>query len=104
MEGVNVRVVDDEGNDVPPGRTGRRASRGPNVFVGYLKDKKITDGAPDDDGWFLQRGFSVRDEAGTFTLLTVKDMDCPRRRENLNSNEINDWLKAALGMGVIFIR
>ena len=49
VEGVEIRVVDDEGNDVPPGVPGEELSRGPNVFVGYLKDNKITDSALDDD-------------------------------------------------------
>lgn len=41
MEGVEIRVVDDEGNDVPPGVPGEELSRGPNVFVGYLRIRRL---------------------------------------------------------------
>lgn len=37
IEGVEVRVVDEDGNDVPIGTPGEEWSRGPSVFVGYLK-------------------------------------------------------------------
>lgn len=99
MEGVEIRVVDDEGNDVPPGVPGEELSRGPNVFVGYLKDKKITDGALDDDGWFHSGDLCVRDEAGNIHIIGRKKDMIVRGGENLNSNEINDWLEGCPGMG-----
>ena len=75
VEGVQIRVVDDEGNDVPPGVPGEELSRGPNVFVGYLKDKKITDSALDDDGWFHSGDLCVMDEAGNIRIIgRKKDM------------------------------
>ena len=92
IEGVEIRVVDDEGNDVPPGVPGEELSRGPNVFVGYLKDKRITDGALDDDGWFHSGDLCVMDEAGNIHIIGRKKDMIVRGGENLNSNEINDRL------------
>ena len=34
--GVEIRIVDDARNPVPAGVEGEEASRGPNVFMGYL--------------------------------------------------------------------
>ncbi len=50
MGAIQVKVVDDEGNEVPVGTPGEEISRGPNVFVGYLKARNITDGVLDDEG------------------------------------------------------
>ncbi|MFR1640017.1 MAG: AMP-binding protein [Eggerthellaceae bacterium] len=36
FKGIEVRVVDEQGRDVPTGMQGEELSRGPNVFVGYL--------------------------------------------------------------------
>ena len=99
IEGVEIRVVDDEGNDVPPGVPGEELSRGPNVFVGYLKDKRITDGALDDDGWFHSGDLCVMDEAGNIHIIGRKKDMIVRGGENLNSNEINDRLEGCPGMG-----
>lgn len=99
MEGIEVRVVDDEGHDVPPGTPGEEISRGPNVFVGYLKDRSITDSALDDDGWFHSGDICVQDENGNIHIIGRKKDMIVRGGENLNSNEINDRLEGCPGMG-----
>ena len=40
--GVEMRIVDDEGRDVPLGRPGELVFRGPNVFTGYYKNPEAT--------------------------------------------------------------
>lgn len=99
MEGIEIRVVDDDGNDVPPGTPGEEISRGPNVFVGYLKDRKITDAALDDDGWFHSGDLCVMDEKGNIRIIGRKKDMIVRGGENLNSNEINDKLEGCPGVG-----
>lgn len=99
MEGVEVRVVDEEGNDVPPGMPGEEISRGPNVFIGYLKARDITDSALDDDGWFHSGDICVMDEAGNIRIIGRKKDMIVRGGENLNANEINDKLEGCPGIG-----
>lgn len=99
LEGIEIRVVDDSGSDVPPGTPGEELSRGPNVFVGYLKDKAITDSALDDDGWFHSGDLCVMDEAGNIRIIGRKKDMIVRGGENLNSNEINDRLEGCPGVG-----
>ena len=99
MEGIEVRVVDDDGHDVAPGTPGEEISRGPNVFVGYLKDRSITDSALDDDGWFHSGDICVQDDAGNIHIIGRKKDMIVRGGENLNSNEINDRLEGCPGMG-----
>lgn len=99
LEGIEIRVVDDQGNDVGPGIPGEELSRGPNVFVGYLKDKNITDSALDDDGWFHSGDLCVMDEKGNIRIIGRKKDMIVRGGENLNSNEINDQLEGCPGVG-----
>lgn len=99
MEGVEVRVVDEEGNDVPPGMPGEEISRGPNVFIGYLKARDITDSALDDDGWFHSGDICVMDESGNIRIIGRKKDMIVRGGENLNANEINDKLEGCPGIG-----
>lgn len=98
MEGIEVRVVDDQGQDTAPGTPGEELSRGPNVFVGYLKDRKLTDSALDDEGWFHSGDICVMDEKGNIRIIGRKKDMIVRGGENLNSNEINDRLEGCPGI------
>jgi len=87
-----ITGTDDDGNEVEPGTPGEELSRGPSVFVGYLKAREITDGVLDDDGWFHSGDLCVMDEAGNIHIIGRKKDMIVRGGENLNSNEINDML------------
>ena len=99
IEGVEVKVVDDEGREVPRGVPGEELSRGPNVFVGYLKDQKITDRPLDYYGWFHRGELCVMDQHDNIRIIGRKKDMIVRGGENLNSNEINDNLEGCPGMG-----
>ena len=98
LEGVEIRVVDENGADVPFGTAGEELSRGPNVFVGYLKNRGITDEVLDDDGWYHSGDLCVMDEDGNIRIIGRKKDMIVRGGENLNSNEINDNLEGCPGI------
>lgn len=99
VAGMEVRVVDENGNDVPAGTPGEEWSRGPAVFAGYLKAREITDGVLDNDGWFHSGDLCVMDEEGNIRIIGRKKDMIIRGGENLNTNEINDALEGCPGMG-----
>ena len=99
VPGMEVRVVDEDGWDVPVGTPGEEWSRGPAVFAGYLKAREITDGVLDDDGWFHSGDLCVMDAAGNIRIIGRKKDMIVRGGENLNTNEVNDALEGCLGMG-----
>lgn len=72
VPGMEVRVVDEDGRDVPVGTPGEEWSRGPAVFAGYLKAREITDGVLDEDGWFHSGDLCVMDEEGNIHIIGRK--------------------------------
>lgn len=98
MGGVEVRLVDDDGRDVPPGVKGEEWSRGPNVFVGYLGDQAATDQALHAGGWFASGDLCVGDEAGNLRVVGRKKEIIIRGGENLSIHRIRETLEGCPGV------
>lgn len=98
IQGVEVRLVDDQGRDVPVGTPGEEISRGPNVFVGYLKDQAATDQSLDDEGWFYSGDICVGDDKGNIRVIGRKKDMIVRGGENLNANDINNDIEGCPGV------
>lgn len=92
MEGVEVKIVDENRQVVPPGTIGEEASRGPNVFVGYLNDESATEKDLDDEGWFFSGDLCVADKKGNIKVIGRKKDIIVRGGENLNTNYISDYI------------
>lgn len=65
IPGVELRVVDEEGRELPPGETGHLVARGDNVTPGYLDEPEET-AAILHDGWLWTGDLASRDEDGFF--------------------------------------
>ena len=71
LPGVELRLVDDKGNDVELGDEGEILARGPNVFKGYWNKADATERAF-LHGWFKTGDVAVRDEEGFVYLVDRK--------------------------------
>ncbi len=71
LPGVELRVVDEDGDDVELGDPGEVVVRGPNVFAGYWNKESDT-AAAFVDGWFRTGDVAVRDEEGYLYLVDRK--------------------------------
>lgn len=71
MPGCEVRIVDDAGNDLPPGTPGEIILRGPNMISGYL-NRPDEQGVSFRDGWFYTGDIAVMDETGFFQIVDRK--------------------------------
>ncbi len=49
---MGLRIIDDEGHDVPMGEVGEIAAIGPSVHLGYLNNPQANKEAFTEDGWF----------------------------------------------------
>ncbi len=71
IPGVEVRIVDDEDNDVPVGEVGELIVRGPNVSPGYYKMPEET-GRTFRNGWLYTGDMAKRDEDGYLYIVDRK--------------------------------
>jgi acyl-CoA synthetase (AMP-forming)/AMP-acid ligase II len=69
---VEVRVVDDAGDEVARGGPGEIVVRGYNVMTGYLDDPQQTAEAVDTDGWLHTGDIGVMDDAGNIDITDRK--------------------------------
>jgi acyl-CoA synthetase (AMP-forming)/AMP-acid ligase II len=75
IPGVEVRVVDADGNPRPPGEPGEVVVRGYNVMAGYYGDPDATAAAIDTDRWLHTGDVGVLDEWGNLRVTDrTKDM------------------------------
>lgn len=85
--GVEVRVVDQLGQDAPPGEIGEIILRGPKVFGGYWKDPEATARAI-RDGWFHTGDVGRLDEEGYLIVEDRLGDLIISGGENISSSEI----------------
>ncbi|MCP9770725.1 long-chain fatty acid--CoA ligase [Lacihabitans sp. LS3-19] len=72
--GVDVRLVDADGNDVPQGEKGELIYRGPNVMKGYF-NKPEANASTLKDGWLYSGDVAICDEDGFYFIVDrTKDM------------------------------
>jgi acyl-CoA synthetase (AMP-forming)/AMP-acid ligase II len=91
--GVNVRLVDERGNDVAPGTPGEIVYRGGVVLRGYWNDHAATAEAL-RDGWMHSGDIGVFDQDGFLTIVDRKKDMIISGGENVYCREIEDVLMA----------
>jgi acyl-CoA synthetase (AMP-forming)/AMP-acid ligase II len=69
---VEVRVVDDDGTEVPTGQPGEVVVRGYNLMAGYYADPAATASTIDAAGWLHTGDIGVMDEAGNLVITDRK--------------------------------
>jgi acyl-CoA synthetase (AMP-forming)/AMP-acid ligase II len=101
LEGVELRLVDEDGADVPPGSPGEILSRGPDLCRGYTDPALNT--AFDAEGWYRTGDIGVLDEDGFLTLTDrVKDIII-RGGENISASEVEGALQGLPGIAEIAV-
>jgi len=63
-----IRIVDEQGRDVPPGHKGVIHARGGQVMVGYFKRPDLTQAVIDKDGWINTGDIGVWTHKGEFAI------------------------------------
>ena len=75
LDGIELRIVDEAGDDVIVGDAGELWVRGPNVFAGYLDDAEATARVLTPDGWLRTGDIGYCDDDGFVYLVDrAKDL------------------------------
>ena len=91
--GTEMKVVDDDGNDVAQGERGEIVMRGPFVMKGYWNRDDATDEVM-AGGWFHTGDIATVDEAGYFFIVDRKKDLIIRGGYNVYPREIEEVLYA----------
>ena len=92
--GAQVRLVDEQGNDVAEGEIGEMLIRGDNVFKGYWNDDKATAAAL-RDGWYHTGDLMRRGEGDELWFISRKKDIIIRGGTNISPVEIEEAIVAA---------
>ena len=91
VRGVEMKLVDDEGNDVAQGEVGEIAIKGENVMKGYWGREEDTAEAI-MDGWFRTGDLAKVDEDGYFFIVDRKKDLIIRGGYNVYPREVEEAL------------
>jgi acyl-CoA synthetase (AMP-forming)/AMP-acid ligase II len=88
MSDVEMKIIDEDGKDLPPGEVGEIVARGPRVMSGYWKDQEKTEKTIDKDGWVHTGDIGYMDEDGYFFLAGRATDIIIRAGENISPEEL----------------
>jgi acyl-CoA synthetase (AMP-forming)/AMP-acid ligase II len=92
MPDVEMKIIDEEGKELPPGEVGEIVARGPRVMSGYWKDDEKTAKAFTKDGWLRTGDTGYKDEEGYFYLAGRADDLIKRGGEFISPEEVENVL------------
>ena len=85
--GIDLKILDDDGNEVPTGEAGEVCVRGPNVTPGYLNRPEENEKAF-KNGWFHTGDVGRVDENGFMFLMDRKKDMIVSGGENIYTSEV----------------
>ncbi len=98
IPGTWMKIVDDDGNDVPQGQTGEIAIKGPQVMAGYWQRPDETAKVMAADGYFKSGDVGYMDERGFFKIVDRKKDMILVSGFNVYPNEVEEVASACPGV------
>ncbi|MFN2126412.1 MAG: class I adenylate-forming enzyme family protein [Anaerolineales bacterium] len=92
LNGVEVKIVDDNRNELPLNQPGEIAARTQGLMLGYFNDQVKTDEAIDKDGFYYTGDIGSLDENGYLQILDRKKDMIIRGAQNIFPSEIENYL------------
>jgi long-chain acyl-CoA synthetase len=90
LPGTELKLLDDDGNEVPPGTPGEIAIRGPQVMAGYWQRPDETAKVMTADGFFRTGDIGTVDDRGFFRIVDRKKDMILVSGFNVYPNEVED--------------
>ena len=90
LDGVEIRILDDNDNILPIGQTGEIVTRGPDRAIGYLQQHLNSEAFIDD--WYRSGDIGSIDAEGYLKIVDRKKDIIIRGGSNISSREIEECL------------
>lgn len=98
LPSTDMKIIDDDGNEVPVGTPGEIAIRGPQVMAGYWQRPDETAKVMTADGFFRTGDVGIVDERGYFKIVDRKKDMILVSGFNVYPNEVEDVLTQMPGV------
>ncbi|KAA5631101.1 long-chain-fatty-acid--CoA ligase [Pseudomonas aeruginosa] len=92
--GTALKVIDEQGNELPVGERGELCVKGPQVMKGYWQRPEATEEILDAEGWLKTGDIAVIDEDGFVRIVDRKKDSILVSGFNVYPNEIEDVVMA----------
>lgn len=87
---VEVKILGEDGKELPPGEVGDIVARGPRIMSGYWQDEEKTKQAFTPAGWLITKDRGWMDEDGYIFLAGRGDDLIIRAGENISPEELEN--------------
>ena len=94
---IDLRLIDDDGNDVPDGEAGEFAlkPRKPHImFEGYFENPEATESAFTKDGWYCMGDLGRRDADGDYYFVDRKKDAVRYAGRNISTMEVEQAIRS----------
>jgi long-chain acyl-CoA synthetase len=98
MPSTDIKLIDDDGHEVPLGQPGEIAIRGPQVMAGYWQRPDETAKVMTADGFFRSGDIGMVDERGYFRIVDRKKDMILVSGFNVYPNEVEDVITQMPGV------
>ncbi len=92
--GNQVKIIDEQGNEIPRNQEGEIAVKGDNVMSYYLKNPDATQSSFTADGWLKTGDLGKQDDDGYFFITGRAKELIIKGGENIAPREIDDMMLA----------
>ncbi len=93
-DGIEVRLVSDDGQEAAAGEPGELLVKAPDIMSGYLNRPEATAEAIDEEGWLHTGDYVRRDEDGWMYFVGRKKDIVRRAGENIAASEVEEVLRS----------
>ncbi|QBQ40503.1 class I adenylate-forming enzyme family protein [Sphingobacterium psychroaquaticum] len=92
LPSVSIKVVDEQGNEVPNGSIGEIWIKAFSCMAGYYKNPQASQDAFTDDGWYITGDIARKDKDGYLYIVDRKKDIINTGGENVYSKQVEDAL------------
>jgi len=93
IDDTEIKLVDEDGQEVRRGEVGEIWGRGPAAVSGYFKDAEATKEVWTEDGWYMTGDLGTLDEMGNLIVVGRKKDMIIRGGQNIYPIEIENLLR-----------